>query len=549
MSNSSPVTETDVIIIGGGATGAGIARDCARRGLRCVLLERHDIATGATGRNHGLLHSGARYAVTDAESARECIEENRILKRIAHHCIEPSDGLFITLPQDSLVYQQEFIAACRRAGIDAEAISPQQALRLEPAVNPALIGVVRVPDGTVDPFRLTAANMLDAREQGAQILTYHQVVGLLRVSDRVTGVRVIDHQAARQYNIYAQIVVNAAGIWGQQIAEYADLRVRMLPSKGALLILGHRINHRVINRCRKPADADILVPGDTISLIGTTSTRIDYDQIDNIVVTPHEVDVLIREGSLLAPALAQTRILRAYAGVRPLVASDDDPSGRNVSRGIVLLDHAVRDGLEGFITITGGKLMTYRLMAEWATDKVCAKLGIDSPCTTAEVALPGSRQSAEETVRSVVSLPASIRGSAVYRHGDRARLVQSGDRLDNSLVCECEAVTAGEVRYAVNSLTVNNLVDLRRRTRVGMGTCQGELCACRAAGLLARFNVTTPQQSIEQLSHFLNERWKGVRPIAWGDALRESEFTRWVYQGLCGLDARAGQQQGADDAI
>ncbi|MNV87145.1 Anaerobic glycerol-3-phosphate dehydrogenase subunit A [compost metagenome] len=119
--------------------------------------------------------------------------------------------------------------------------------------------------------------------------------------------------------------------------------------------------------------------------------------------------------------------------------------------------------------------------------------------------------------------------------------------MDNSLVCECEAVTAGEVRYAVNSLTVNNLVDLRRRTRVGMGTCQGELCACRAAGLLTRFNVTTPQQSIDQLSHFLNERWKGVRPIAWGDALRESEFTSWVYQGLCGLDARGEQE--ADDAI
>ncbi len=245
--------ETDVIIIGGGATGAGIARDCARRGLRCILLERHDIATGATGRNHGLLHSGARYAVTDGESARECIEENRILKRIAHHCIERTDGLFITLPQDSLDYQQQFIAACRQADIDAEAIDPQLALRLEPAANPALIGAVRVPDGTVDPFRLTAANMLDAREHGAQILTYHQVVGLLRSGDRVTGVRVYDHQNQRRYELHASVVVNAAGIWGQQIAEYADLRIRMFPAKGALLILGHRINNMVINRCRKPA--------------------------------------------------------------------------------------------------------------------------------------------------------------------------------------------------------------------------------------------------------------------------------------------------------
>ncbi|ANI29640.1 glycerol-3-phosphate dehydrogenase [Yersinia entomophaga] len=535
MTNSSPYSETDVIIIGGGATGAGIARDCARRGLGCILLERHDIATGATGRNHGLLHSGARYAVTDGESAKECIEENRILKRIARHCIEPTNGLFITLPEDSLEYQQQFITRCQLAGIDAEAIDPALALRMEPAANPAMIGAVKVPDGTVDPFRLTAANMLDAREHGANVLTYHEVIGLIRQGDRVTGVSVFDHKNQRQYKIHARIVVNAAGIWGQHIAEYADLRVRMFPAKGALLILGHRINNMVINRCRKPADADILVPGDTISLIGTTSTHIDYDQIDNMIVTPQEVDILIREGSKLSPKLAATRILRAYAGVRPLVASDDDPSGRNVSRGIVLLDHASRDGLEGFITITGGKLMTYRLMAEWATDKVCEKLGHQASCTTAQEPLPGSRQSAEQTLRKVVSLPASIRGSAVYRHGDRATQLLDGNRLDNSLVCECEAVTAGEVRYAVESLTVNNLLDLRRRTRVGMGTCQGELCACRAAGLLNRFNVTTPQQSREQLTQFLNERWKGVRPIAWGDALRESEFTSWVYQGLCGL--------------
>lgn len=234
--------------------------------------------------------------------------------------------------------------------------------------------------------------------------------------------------------------------------------------------------------------------------------------------------------------MAKTRILRAYSGVRPLVASDDDPSGRNVSRGIVLLDHAERDGLDGFITITGGKLMTYRLMAEWATDAVCRKLGNTRPCTTADLALPGSQEPAEVTLRNVISLPAPLRGSAVYRHGDRTPAWLSEGRLHRSLVCECEAVTAGEVQYAVENLNVNSLLDLRRRTRVGMGTCQGELCACRAAGLLQRFNVTTSAQSIEQLSTFLNERWKGVQPIAWGDALRESEFTRWVYQGLCGLE-------------
>ncbi|WP_194206328.1 anaerobic glycerol-3-phosphate dehydrogenase subunit A [Superficieibacter sp. 1612_C1] len=528
--------ESDVIVIGGGATGAGIARDCALRGLRVTLVERHDIATGATGRNHGLLHSGARYAVTDGESARECISENQILKRIARHCVEPTDGLFITLPEDELSFQATFVSACENAGISAEIIDPALARRIEPAVNPHLTGAVRVPDGTLDPFRLTAANMLDAREHGATILTAHEVTGLVRNGATVCGVHVINHLTGEAATLHAPVVVNAAGIWGQRIAEYADLSIRMFPAKGSLLILDHRINQHVINRCRKPSDADILVPGDTISLIGTTSLHIDYAEIDQNRVTAEEVDILLREGEKLSPIMAQTRILRAYAGVRPLVASDDDPSGRNVSRGIVLFDHASRDGMEGFITITGGKLMTYRLMAEWATDAVCRKLGNHQPCTTASTPLPGSQGPVEHTLQRMISLPAPLRGSAVYRHGDRTPSWLGEGRLHRSLVCECEAVTAGEVQYAVENLAVNSLLDLRRRTRVGMGTCQGELCACRAAGLLQRFNVTTSAQSLCQLSDFLNERWKGVQPVAWGDALRESEFTRWVYQGLCGLE-------------
>ena len=527
---------SDVIIIGGGATGAGIARDCALRGLRVTLVERHDIATGATGRNHGLLHSGARYAVTDGESARECISENQILKRIARHCVEPTGGLFITLPEDELSFQATFIRACEEAGIGVEAIDPRQARMIEPAVNPALIGAVKVPDGTIDPFRLTAANMLDAREHGATILTAHEVTGLLRNGTRVYGVNLRNHLTGEKRSLYAPVVVNAAGIWGQRIAEYAELSIRMLPAKGSLLIMDHRINQHVINRCRKPSDADILVPGDTISLIGTTSQHIDYHDIDCNRVTAEEVDILLREGEKLAPIMAKTRILRAYSGVRPLVATDDDPTGRNVSRGIVLFDHAERDGMDGFITITGGKLMTYRLMAEWATDAVCRKLDNHRPCITATTPLPGSQESTESTLKRVISLPVPLRGSAVYRHGDRTPSWLSDSRQHQSLVCECEAVTAGEVQYAVENLTVNSLLDLRRRTRVGMGTCQGELCACRAAGLLQRFNVTTAAQSITQLSDFLNERWKGVQPIAWGDALRESEFTRWVYQGLCGLE-------------
>lgn len=536
----SSENEFDVIIIGGGATGAGTARDCACRGLKVLLVERFDFASGATGRNHGLLHSGARYAVTDGDSASECIKENMILRRIARHCVEENDGLFITLPEDDLAYQAKFVDSCRRAGIRADVIDPVEARRIEPSVNPELIGAVRVPDGSVDPFRLTMANVIDAKEHGAKVLVYHEVIEILKEQDRVVGIKVLDHTTGEKKDYHAPITVNAGGIWGHGIAAMAGVKVAMFPAKGALLIFGHRVNNVVLNRCRKPADADILVPGDTICVIGTTSTRVDFDKVDDIHVTAEEVDLLLREGEKLAPSLATTRILRAYAGVRPLVAAENDPSGRNISRGIVLLDHEKRDGLAGFITITGGKLMTYRLMAEWATDLVCKKLNVDKKCTTAEVPLPGSRGDVDILSKKTYDLTNTVRRAVEWRHGDLTTQIATKSEYDTSLVCECEDVSVGEVKFAIDKLHVHNMVDLRRRTRVGMGTCQGELCACRAAGMLANAH-NCAKQAKDNLRSFLNERWKGVYPVAWGAALRENEYMLWTYGGVCGMSKKVGK--------
>ncbi|ATC59767.1 anaerobic glycerol-3-phosphate dehydrogenase subunit A [Vibrio anguillarum] len=527
--------ETDVVIIGGGATGTGIMRDCALRGIACILLEKDDIASGTTGRNHGLLHSGARYAVTDPESAKECIQENQILKNIARHCVEKTDGLFITLPEDDLAFQSTFIDACAQAGITTEPLSAKEALRLEPHVNPNLVGAIKVPDGTLDPFRLCASNVLDAKEHGARIMNKTIVTSLIRQGDTVLGVRCLQLSTHQQYEIFAKEVINAAGIWGQNICEYADLNIKMFPAKGSLLILDYRINNLVINRCRKPSDADILVPGDTISLIGTTSEHIDYDQIDNLHVTEKEVDILLAEGAKLAPIMANTRVLRAYAGVRPLVSINDDGSGRNISRGIVLLDHEQRDGLKGLTTITGGKLMTYRLMAEWATDLVAKKLGNNTPCETHTRALPGSNETPKQ-VKKTASIAKPVYESAIYRHGERAQNFLSDDAKSQAVICECEMVTAGEIEYAIKQLDVNNLVDLRRRTRLGMGPCQGELCSYRAASLFQEYGHVSGNQSSQLLVEFLEERWKGIKPIFWGDALREAEFSYWIYEGLFGAN-------------
>ena len=536
--DKSGMKHYDVIIVGGGITGAGTARDCAMRGLSTLLVERFDFTNGATGRNHGLLHSGARYAVTDGESAEECIKENMTLRKIARHCVDETDGLFITLPEDDLAYQATFIAACNKAGIRAEAIDPKEAIRLEPAVNRDLIGAVRVPDGSVDPFRLTMANVFDARLHGADVLNYHEVVSLIKDGDRVVGVELYDHNTKQTKKAYCDIVINAAGIWGQKIAQMAGAAIGMFPAKGALLVYGHRVNNVVINRCRKPANADILVPGDTVCVIGTTSDRVPIDTVDDMKVTPEEVEVLMREGEKLAPSLATTRILRAYAGVRPLVAADNDPSGRNISRGIVCLDHETRDGIPGVISITGGKLMTYRLMAEWATDLACKKLNRKATCETATTPIAGSELPAgqTDTATKVYDMhePVAARASE-GRHGTLYKKVPTGNIYDDALVCECEQVSVGEVEYAIDTLHVHNMLNLRRRTRVAMGTCQGELCMCRAAGLLAKANGCA-EKTQKDLVNFVNERWHGMYPVGWGDTLSEGQLTATIYEGICGLD-------------
>ncbi|MFC1670841.1 anaerobic glycerol-3-phosphate dehydrogenase subunit A [Spirochaetota bacterium] len=528
--------KTDVIVIGGGATGTGIARDLAMRGIDTILIEKDDISSGTTGRNHGLLHSGARYAVKDIESAKECIAENKILKKIARHCIEDTGGIFATLYNDDPTYHTKLLEACKFAGIKADEISIRKALSIEPNLTPYTMRAIKVPDAIIDPFRLAASNMLDAKERGARILTHTRVNGIIRDGYNIAGVKCTSNKNEKT-EIHADMIINASGIWGQQICGLADIDIKMFPSKGSMLIIDYRINNVVVNRCRPPSDADIVVPGDTVSLIGTTSKEIDYSEIDNPRVDDDEIQLLLKNGEELIPNVLKTRSLRSYCGVRPLISISGENEGRNISRGIVIIDHKDRDGIEGIITVAGGKLITYRLMAEMAVDLVCKKINVKKKCTTHKTPLPGSEKSIsrKKSLKSFSGFPASIVGSTLYRHGHRVYNILKKDKKNYRVICECEMVTEGEFEYALNNLNIQTITDLRRRIRIGMGPCQGALCSYRIAGLFQEFGKASSEESIILLQEFLEERWKGIKPVLWGDSLRESEFTYWIYQGLFGL--------------
>lgn len=529
---------TDVLVIGGGATGAGALRDLTLRGIRCALVEKGDLTHGTTGRYHGLLHSGGRYVVKDPQSAEECARENEILRKIMPHCIEDTGGLFVVTPADDESYADRFVAACRRTGVWVEEIPVREALRREPLLNPRIRRAFAVRDGAADSFLATHANADDARRYGAQVLTYHRVVGLERVGDRIIGAVCEDLRSGETVRIHASFTINATGAWAGKIAAMAGLHISVVPGKGTMIAMNHRIVNTVVNRCKMPADGDIIVPIHTVAVLGTTDIAVpDPDVYD---ITPEEVRLILEEGECLVPGVSRMRALRAWAGVRPLYREQDAGSDRDIPRTYKLLDHETRDGVAGIVSIVGGKWTTYRLMAEHTVDLVAQRLGVTTPCRTADLPVEPLHDSAASAPRSSARTQFAILASPFYMLGHRLAEVEADDSYGD-LICECELVTRAHLEAAIRSDGTANLDDLRRDTRLGMGPCQGGFCTYRAAAIWHELRNGTAQAAgappaTALIGHFLQERWKGVTPTLWGDQLRQERLNELNYLETLAID-------------
>jgi glycerol-3-phosphate dehydrogenase len=383
--------ETQVLVIGGGATGLGVAWDLTLRGVEVVLVEMGEAATGTTGRNHGLLHSGGRYAVKDPESARECIEENNILRRILPAAFDNAGGLFVLTPDDDEGYVEDWVEGCRQAGIPFEEINPQTALKREPLLNPNIRMAYGAPDSHADTSVLANTIQSACEARGATFLSFHRVDGFERKNDRIQSVQVRDLRTGAQKEIKALMVVNATGPWSAQVAALAGVQYTMSLSRGAMIGFNGRWVNTVINRLRKPGDGDIIVPWPRMAVAGTTSTP--TEKPDDTMIEPRESDVILEEAAVLLPGIREATIMRSWAGVRPIYdpeanvrsGGEAPAEGRESSRTFAVLDHTREHGLSGMVTITGGKLTTFRLMAEKTSDLVCEKLGIQAACRTADI--------------------------------------------------------------------------------------------------------------------------------------------------------------------
>lgn len=372
------------VIIGAGFTGCAIAYDLAQRGFNVDVLERGDIASGTSGRTHGLLHSGGRYCVTDQEAAIECIQENRILMQIAKQCIESNGGLFVALTENDLAYGDRFERGAQACGISIEKLSPREILKREPNLNPGILGGYSVPDAVFDPLRLAMAFAASAIQYGARFNTFMEVTGILHNGQgRASAVKARERHSGEERSFPADLVINATGAWAGIVAKLAGVHVPVKPTPGVMVAYDQRVTQRVINRLCEPDDGDIIIPQRRMAVIGTTTFEVEDP--DYIPVTREQVKSMHAHAIQLVPKLSKAIIRGTYMSARPLIA--EVMGGRSLSRTFKCYDHEVDDGLAGFITVTGGKATTCRFMAEKTADLACQKMGVSTACQTKETPL------------------------------------------------------------------------------------------------------------------------------------------------------------------
>jgi glycerol-3-phosphate dehydrogenase len=377
-----------IVVIGGGGTGAAILYDVVTRGFRATLVERGELTSGTTGRHHGQLHSGARYAVNDREIARECMNETEVLRRIASESIESNWGVFVALTDEDREYMPTFIEACEESGIPTRELTPEQVLEMEPNVNPELKGGVLVPDGTLDAYRLPLQFFAGAVMGGAAVRSFSPVTALQNSSGTVQGVRVWDLAQNREYELGADLVINATGAWAGHVTHMADIDLPLTPAPGTMLAVKGRIVNMIVSHLHPPDDGDIIVAQRGLSIIGSTQWK--TEDPDKVHTPESDIETLVARANELAPSFGERQFHAAWTAVRPLSGSSGS-EGRELSRDFECIDHAVSDGVEGMVSVTGGKATVLRGMAETTVDLVCRKLGVDQPCVTAERPLPPHR--------------------------------------------------------------------------------------------------------------------------------------------------------------
>jgi glycerol-3-phosphate dehydrogenase len=481
----------DLIIIGGGIVGAGIARDAALRGLHILLVEKEDFACGTTSRSTRLIHGGLRYLrFFQFGLVRQDLREREILLRIAPHLVHrirfvipllSSEPFYrITLPLGLFLYD---ILAWDKKVPHWERLSRAKTLAMEPALTGifGLTGSCLYYDGqAVEMERLCLENLVAAADQGACIVNHAAASGLLVREGKVTGLEIKDTLTEQTYTAKSGIVINATGHWADLV--WQNLRVKssatLRKTKGVHLFTRKISDNALVLFAKSDGRLFFVIPWGDYSLIGTTDTDYNGDP-DAVFADTADVNYLVTEMHHYFPDFGPDDIYYTMAGLRPLVAAQKKAAS-NTSRAHKLLDHGKIEGPEGLITVMGGKITAYRAIAEETIDLVCKKKGQSIKCATASTPLPGGAASQPEKSRRLaaeIGLTADIEAHLTSIYGSRTTnildLVSADKQLGQPLAAGSKEILA-QIKYAVEeeeALTVSDY--LLRRSDAGLGPSQG----------------------------------------------------------------------------
>jgi glycerol-3-phosphate dehydrogenase len=526
----------DVVVIGGGVTGAGIARDLSLRGLSVLLLEKGDWGAGTSGSSSWMIHGGARYLEFDWDTTRLSCEDAGHIVTIARNLVNRVVFLVPVLPhaENNIERTETFMEVYDRFQPLKHAhphrrLTAQEALRVEPGLSPDIIGAITTEEWGIDPHRLVFANVEDAVAHGARALNHTVVTELIRDGGKVIGVRYRGADGVMS-EARARVVVNAAGPWVPQVSGMAGVPVELRPAKGIHIVYPHRISNFSLFVESVDGRDLLMVAHAGFTLLGTTDDDF-YGDLDSIDVLEDEVEYLLQGFERVFPSIRNYRPVRTTAGVRPTLFKwrryEDE-----LSRRYEVVDHAAQ-GVDGFVTIAGGKLSMYRLMAELTSDAVCRKLGHQAPCTTATQPLPGNESDPEPVadLAARCGVPALAVMRLQSRHGSRAEKVLDAGHTSR-LVCRCEPVTESELVYAARNEQVHSLADAFRRVGITAGPCAGAACILRSAEVIGRELGWSASQRFDAAREFVRGAWLGRAPVLGHSGWAQEELAQGAMRGL-----------------
>lgn len=505
----------DLIVIGGGIIGCGIARDAAMRGINTLLLEKEDFSYGTTSRSSRLIHGGLRYLrQLEFKLVRQDMREREVLLRIAPHLVHPLPFIIpiarhvdrITLPIGMLSYD---LLSCDKSLPWHRRLSKRETLELEPGLDIKGLNGSYLYYDCLAPFteRLCLETALSAAENGARVLNHARVTGILKKGDTVYGVEVQDTLTGEKYRAKGRLVVNAAGPWVDTITQMLNkgFKPMIRRTKGIHLLVPQLSRHAVVCFAHSDGRLFFVIPWQGYSLIGTTDTDYSGD-CDTVHAEAADVAYLVSETQRTFPSVKKDHIWYTTAGIRAL-AGDQSKKASDVTRAHKIVDHEQRHGINGFVSVLGGKITGYRAIAEEVVDLLCRKLRVKAISRTAETPLPGAPKVAEGSIEQVaresgLTIETVAHLAALYgsRFFNIVSIATGNEGARQRLCPHCPDILA-QVEYSVKeeaALTPGDF--LLRRSDVGLAPCQGLDAVEKIAEEMARllgWNREEKQKQIE----------------------------------------------------